>query len=129
MPLIRSESQSGKSLEKFYLDQELGLEEGGKAMVSLITYINEYFKDTTLWGLTSHASLILKSESTYEGSSYVCISCYNGIEFNIDYLIPEEDQPWPHARISGVANGLECAFEYVLLAMKNSKGWEDCAEL
>ncbi|NRB61676.1 MAG: hypothetical protein HRU40_01370, partial [Saprospiraceae bacterium] len=47
----------------------------------------------------------------------------------IEYLIPENKQPWEHAMVRGEAKSLEEAKKFLLIAMKKSEGWKGNLEL
>lgn len=101
-----------------------------KGMLALIAIINRLFKETTIWGLTSHYRLILKNtdESARYGD-FVIISSHNTDSYFFEYLLPEAKSPWEFAYVRGEATSLKQAKDYLLIAMRESGGWSDNAEL
>ncbi len=128
MPIISGSDQKNKSLKEFYSsDHQQTLEIGAK-MLSLINLIDAKFIDTKIFGLTSLYKLNLLSKDSYNSPHYVSIAT-DGQMFRIDYLVPDSEQPWEQARVSGETESLEDAFKYILIAMTKSKGWLDSSEL
>lgn len=129
MPIIRCSDQKHATLEQFYTDgddkQTLAM---GAKMLSLIKLSDTKFKDTTIFGLTSLYRLNLLATDTYKSPWFVCVAT-DGQIFYIDYLMPESNQPWADARVSGQAESLEQAFKYMLIAMTKSEGWTKNDEL
>ena len=68
MPIKRCSDQNPISFEAFY--QELidtstnHYKEVGKRTIDIVQVINQTFKQTMQWGLTSHARLIIQSEDS-----------------------------------------------------------------
>lgn len=129
MPIIRCSDQKHATLGQFYTDgddqQTLDM---GARMLSLINLLDTKFKNTTIFGLTSLYRLNLLASDTYKSPWYVCFAT-DGRIFYIDYLVPESEQPWKYARVSGEAETLEQAYKYILIAMTKSEGWADNNEL
>lgn len=132
MPLIKCSDQKQQTLEEFYTwlvpDKITTFADLGTPMLKVLKLLNETFKDTVIYGLTSHSSLILLSKDTYRSPWYVAI---NGLdtEYYIEYLIPENKQPWPNAYVKGSTTSLDELKKYIIIAMTESKGWEDSNEL
>ena len=134
MPLKRSSEQPNKTLIEFYneltsLDHTNVESFIGRSMLSFIEMVNQTFKETELFGLTSHYRLILKAKDLPGGDWLVTISCYGTKEFEINYLMPDDISPWKFARVHGLASNLEIAKKYLIIAMTNSRGWGDSEEL
>ncbi|MGB8192724.1 MAG: hypothetical protein WCF67_12430 [Chitinophagaceae bacterium] len=134
MPLIRSSDQKSQSLEAFY--QELTNESSsvvekaiGTAMLSFIEMVNQTFKQTTLYGLTSHYRLIIQKSESWKGDWYVAVHSIGDGNFQFEYKMPESSSPWKYAAVTGQANTIEDAKEYLVIAMVESEGWEDNKEL
>jgi hypothetical protein len=129
MPLIRCSDQRRETLTQFYTagDDEQVLK-AGAAMLSIIDLLNAKFIETKLYGLTSLYSLNLLPEDTYKSPWYVSFTT-DGTRFHIDYLVPESRQPWPNARVSGEAETIEQAIEFIVIAMAKSEGWVGNKEL
>lgn len=133
MPIKRSPDQGRQTLEKFYLEF---LETGpnqyvdiAMKMLELIKMINHTFKETQLWGLTSHARLIIQSEDNSESKWYVIIENVGTDDFYFSYLMPVDKRPWENARVRGQAKSIEEARNFMLIAMKESGGWKGNKEL
>jgi hypothetical protein len=47
----------------------------------------------------------------------------------VDYLMPEDKQLWPDSRVKGEADSYEELMKYIVIAMTESGGWPDNAEL
>lgn len=101
----------------------------GNKMLDLLKVINDTFKDTVIYGLTSHARLILQNADGWEADCYVVISSDGMKEYRFEYQMPISKRPWPHAYVIGIATSLEQVKQYLLIAMRESEGWVDNAEL
>ena len=131
MPIVRCSDQKHQSLEEFYLErlQEKKSSDMGKAMLSLIDSLNSAFKQTTIFGLTSHYHLILLSQDSFKTDWYVSVVALDDKHYFIEYLIPEKIQPWPHAKVKGEARSLDDAMKYISIGMSESLGWPNNQEL
>jgi hypothetical protein len=133
MPIKRSSDQKSMTLEEFYLEftekSNNSYTDVGKKMLEMIEMINDTFKDTLLWGLTSHARLVIQAEDNWRADWYVIISNIGTDEYYFEYLLPDEEKPWPNATVRGEAKNLEEAKRYLLIAMHKSKGWFGNEEL
>ena len=98
-------------------------------MLRLIDVINGLFKQTQIWGLTSHARLILQNTDDSATGSYVTISSSGQNYYHVEYLLPVDKQPWSYAQVSGQAQSLTEAENYLLIAMRESEGWVGNEEL
>ncbi|MFN9340176.1 MAG: hypothetical protein ACK6BZ_11875 [Candidatus Kapaibacterium sp.] len=103
----------------------------GKSMVMFLTAANRLFKTTEVWGYTSHYELKLQAENTLHAPCYVQIAPTVGGEedYEISYVMPVNKAPLKHAVVSGIANSLDEAMYYLLVAMKESDGWKESSEL
>ena len=135
MPLKRISNQKSQTPEEFYLDlsKESSTGSGSKdrntAMLTLIKIINDFFIETNIWALTSLHRLVLLTQDNWKSKWYIIISCFNDKEIYFEYLIPAEKHPWPDAKVTGTANSLNQAKEYLLIAMRETDGWQDNREL
>ncbi len=133
MPIKRSSDQKSMTLEEFYLEfsekSSNSYVDVGKKMLQMVELINNTFKDTLLWGLTSHARLVIQAEDNWGADWYVIISNIGTEEYYFEYLLPDEEKPWPNATVRGEAKNLEEAKNYLIIAMYKSKGWFDNEEL
>lgn len=139
MPIIKSPAQPVTTLEAFYTDLA-GTANGlyamrARAMLPFIAAVNTLFQETTLYGLTSHDRLAIQNAKAGAADSptstwLIIVSgssspgCYE-----IQYLIPEAQSPWPAARVHGGAANLGEALQYLLIAMRECGGWADNPEL
>lgn len=132
MPIRRNSDQQQGTLEEFYSDLTLNSTNHyryvGSKMLLLIELINQTFKETILWGLTSHARLVIQNKDGALSEWLVIVSNL-GDEFYFEYLMPQKSSPWPNARVHGTAKTLEEAKKYLIIAMNESGGWIDNTEL
>lgn len=133
MPIQRNTSQQDITLEEFYQDlAEKSTNQYanvGHRMVSLIEMINSTFNSINLWGLTSHARLVIQSENDWGSKWYIIIASIGTEGYYFEYLLPEEKQPWKGAIVRGEAKSLEEAKKYLLIAMRECEGWKGNEEL
>lgn len=132
MPIRRNTDQKSKTLTEFYTEvknEPNVVSKGvGTLMLNWIDRINSEFKETEIWGLTSHYHLILQTENDYTSQTYVILT--TGMdEYHIEYLIPKETEPWENAYVKGATKSLDKAMEMLKIAMLNSKGWNKSSEL
>lgn len=130
MPIQRCSEQRRCTLEEFYSEKEMGAHYAycGEQMLCFIKLINELFPKTQLFGVTSHFRLVVQREDSTELDWFIIVSALAG-DFYFEYLMPERKAPWRKAYVGGVANSLEEAKEYLLIAMKECEAWKDNAEL
>lgn len=132
MPIRRNSGQQQGTLEDFYNDLSSTSTNhyryGASKMLLLIELINQTFKETDLWGLTSHARLVIQNKDD-ELSDWLIIVSNLGDEFYFQYLMPKHKSPWPNAAVYGAAKTLEEAKKYLIIAMIESGGWTDNIEL
>ena len=121
MPIRRNSEQENISLEEFYqrFDKKIGMR-----MLPFLDLINQIFQETQLWGLTSLNRLVIQNSDNSNSDWFVIV--YNGgmDEYYFEYLLPERKRPWKQATVQGEAKSLEEAKEYLLIAMRESEGWE-----
>ncbi|KMQ59777.1 hypothetical protein ACM40_16815 [Chryseobacterium sp. BLS98] len=136
MPIIRRFEQNKQSLEEFYKelipksDAQIG--DAGTLMLKVLKSINKMFKKTVLYGLTSHASLLIFNNDFEDSDYYIVINAFKSgyyDEYRIEYVIPENDRPWEGATINGSSTALEEFEKMVIISMYNSRGWKDNSEL
>ena len=135
MPLIGNTKQNKeKTLENYYLDltndksnpvwSKIGLD-----MFAFVKMVNETFKETTIWGLTSHSRLVLQTKDKWDAEWFVIVNCIGSNEYYFEYLMTDDKKPWNHATVKGVTTSLDDAKKYLLISMKESGGWQDNNEL
>ena len=132
MPIRRNTHQKSKTLTEFYAEvknESNVVSKGmGTLMLNWIDRINSEFKETEIWGLTSHYNLILQNENDYTSQTYVILT--TGMdEYLIEYLIPKEFEPWEKAYVKGATKSLDEAMIMLKTAMRNCKGWNKSLEL
>lgn len=133
MPVIRCKDQKRQTLEEFYSewasDKNHISANLGKSMLAIIDLINNTFIETKIYGLTSHAHLLLLSSDRSDSDRFVSIIANGLQEFHIEYLIPKEKQPWSNATVKGATKSLDEFRNYIIIAMTESQGWKDSNEL
>lgn len=92
-------------------------------MLVLLKELNDIFKETVIWGLTSHFHLLLMNVDYPGAKHYVRITSGGLGEYYLEYAIPVDQQPWPDAFVKGEAKSLEQAVNYVLIGLRESRGW------
>ncbi|ANF52700.1 hypothetical protein A0O34_20240 [Chryseobacterium glaciei] len=132
MPIIRCSAQKSQTLEEFYTEfiskSEDKFEDIGTSMLKVLELFNRIFKETTIFGLTSHATLLLFEEDDYTSDWFVAINGFRGT-FYIEYMIPKEKSPWENAIVKGATNSLEEFEEMIIISMKESTGWKGNVEI
>ena len=139
MSLIRCSQQKQLTLEEFYKtlipDKVKKFADVGSPMLKVLKLINDTFIETTIYGLTSHATLMLSNKDISRSPWFVAL---NGLEtspngqrneYYIEYLMTADKQPWIGARIKGGTTSLDELKKYIIIAMTESKGWTDSEEL
>ena len=139
MPIIQCSEQKRQTLEEFYKslipDKVKSFADIGSPMLNVLELINKTFKETTIYGLTSHATLLLLNMDSSLGPQYVAINGLEtapngqGIEYYIEYLMTSDKQPWYNAKVKGGTTSLDELKRYIVIAMTESKGWTDSNEL
>ena len=132
MPLIRCKEQKRQTLEEFYKewassDNSIS-SDLGKAMLRVIEKINQTFVETTIFGGTSHAHLLLFATENNDADWYVAIIA-NSDEYHIEYRMPKDKQPWKDATVKGATKSLSEFIDYVIIAMTESGAWTENKEL
>ncbi|MDM5326717.1 hypothetical protein [Neobacillus sp. CF12] len=122
MPLESCKDQKSQTLIEFYT--ELSNRDGppwnkiGNAMLKFIQMINEIFKETKIFGLTSHANLNLLSKNEYTSTWHVSIQASVLEGYHIS-----------HKDVKLFAKDIIEAKEHLLNAMIKSNGWPKSEEL
>lgn len=132
MPLKRCSNQTG-SLEDFYSEvassSNTTLSKIGKSMLEVVNLIDKTFIDTKVFGLTSHESLLLFSEDNWMSDWYIVITPNGLEEYDLEYKMTKESQPWENAFVKGGTKSLEKFKDLIIIAMIESKGWHESEEL
>lgn len=134
MPIIRSSDQKSKTLEEFYKEltgsnSSVVENEIGMAMLEFISMVNQTFKNTTLYGLTSHYSLVIQATDNWEDGWFVTVYSIGDKKFQFEYKMTETKSPWKYAIVKGQANTIDEAKSYLIIAMTESEGWKSNTEL
>lgn len=133
MPLIRCSQQNRQSLEEFYSEwasESNEISAGiGKSMLKVIDLINKTFTGTMVYGLTSHAHLLLLSENNTSSDWYVAIVANGLEEYHIEYQMTKDRQPWKDAIVKGETKSIEEFKNFIIIAMFESRGWDKNEEL
>ena len=139
MPLLQCSEQKEQSLEEFYTsiipDRVKSFADVGSPMLNVIKLLTETFKETTIYGLTSHATLLLLNKDSSRSPWFVALNGLETVpnghrnEYYVEYLMTPDKQPWPDAKVKGATTSLDDLRNYIIIAMTESKGWEDSAEL
>lgn len=98
-------------------------------MIKIIKFINKSFKDTLIYGLTSHLRLVLLTENDTAAKWHIIVATIGDGEFHIEYKIPDRISPWPNGRLIGSTKNFEEAKKYLLIAMKECEAWQNNMEL
>ncbi|MFD2942358.1 hypothetical protein [Flavobacterium notoginsengisoli] len=132
MPLIRCSAQKNRSLEEFYTEwaqSDNNISAAlGESMLKIIDFINQTFTQTMLFGLTSHAHLLLYPEDDDSSDPYFVIIS-NSDEYWIEYKMPEKTKPWKNAMIKGATKSFEEFKSFIVIAMSESEGWQESNEV
>ena len=137
MPLLANTKQNKRKklngIEEYYLDiskdkSNSVWSERGQNMLKFVEMLNENFKKTKIWGLTSNSRLILQNEDNWDSKWFVIIEAL-GNEYYFEYLITDDKKPWENATVKGVTRNLVDAKKYLLISMKDSGGWNNNLEL
>lgn len=132
MPVVRCSDQPHQSLREHYNPKGETNERvilSHQLMISLIDKLDEIFKDTIVFGLTSHYHLNLLAYDSFQTDWFVTFIAGSDGEVYVECLLPRNKQPWPFAKVTGQAETPEEGIKYILLAMKESEGWQDNKEL
>jgi len=133
MPLIRCSEQKRQSLEEFYTEWASESDKIsstiGKSMLKIIDLINKTFTETKIYGLTSHAHLLLLSENNSMSDWHVVLIANGLKEYHIEYQMTKDSQPWENATIKGATKSIEEFKNLIIIAMSESQGWSKSAEL
>ena len=129
MPIVRNSAQKRETIEGFYqeiADHSSAIDNQiGTSLLAFIDMINQTFITTMRYGLTSHYRLVIQATDNGEDAWYIMV-CADGIgKFHFEYQMPENTGPWKRASIRGEANSIEEAKDYLIIAMKESEGWEE----
>ncbi len=128
MPLKRNTAQRSQTLIEFYNEfrnsNNTFSQKAGSQMIQWIERINNELTEIEIWGLTSHAHLILQNKDDFTSENYIVLK--TGMdEFHIEYLLPKDLEPWQNAYVKGATKSLDEAMKMLKKAIVNSKGWNE----
>ncbi|WP_415327112.1 hypothetical protein [Chryseobacterium sp. MMS23-Vi53] len=136
MPIVRRFEQKRQTLEEFYKEfipkNEDTFEDVGTPMLEVLSLLNEIFPQTKIYGLTSHAHLLLFNDDKENSDYFIVISAYKSKyynEFRIEYIIPENERPWEGAIIQGKSRTLNEFKNMIIISIYKSGGWKNNLEL
>ena len=92
MPIKVCKDHSSRTLIEIYKDN-LGKEESSiwtkrsLDMIEIIYFINKSFKDTLIYGLTSHLRLVLLTENDTAAKWHIIVTTIGDGEFHIEYKL------------------------------------------
>jgi hypothetical protein len=132
MAIKRCSEQKRQTLEEFYAefipDRVKTFADVGTPMLKVLNLLNYTFPETEIYGLTSHATLLLLSEDSSLRPWFIAL---NGLEdeYHIEYIMAPDKQPWPNATVKGATKSLNELRQFIIIAMMESKGWPNSIEL
>ena len=126
--LKRASCQPSKTLEQDYralaeLPPENGFSRVGQQMLRLLPLLSDVCAPREVWSLTSHAQLCLLAADDWESPWYVQIDAVPWGGFEVRYLLPPAEAPWPRATVLGYAFDETQACEMIRTAMQRAGGW------
>lgn len=133
MPLERISYQGVETFLEFYkkkatMGDEL-FRKKTEHMANAVRLINKIFKETVLYGETSHLRIGLIPNET-ENQPRVRIANIGFKEYYyVSFALPKKIAPWDHAWVEGKQVPFEELEKYILLAMKRSGAWDENPEL
>ena len=91
MPIKRSSDQKSMTLEEFYIDMSKKSTnfhaEAAKNMLVFVGVVNEIFKETVIWGLTSHDRLVIQNTDDWKSNWFVIVSSIGTKDYYFEYLL------------------------------------------
>ena len=129
MHLTRCHDQKSKTLDEFFDDvnkqDHVGSREGGKAMLDLMVRLRALPGSCQVYGLTSHHRLCLLAADSYKSPWFVIIAALDKRNYFVEYLMPDNVAPWPHAYVRGEARSEDDAIQMIVIVMEKSEGWKE----
>jgi hypothetical protein len=93
------------------------------AMLALIDALREVPSPLRAYGMTHMHQLGLRAEDDERAPELVMLMASSMYGIFIEYLLPEDEAPWPYAWVKGDTQSVDEAKEMVLTAMRRSGGW------
>jgi hypothetical protein len=129
MYLTRCHDQKSKTLDEFFEDvrqqDHVLSREGGKAMLGLMGRLRALPDSRQMYGLTSHHRLCPLAADSYQSPWFVIISALDNRNYFVEYRMPDDVAPWPHAYVRGKARSEDDAVQMIVTAMEKSEGWSE----
>lgn len=127
MTLTRCQDQKGQTLDEFYGEllqsTEKSSREMGQAMLALMASLRALPDPRQVYGLTSHHWLYLLASDTSDSPWFVMVIAADARDYRIEYLMPDEIAPWPHAHVRGEARSEDEAVSMIFADIDKSQGW------
>lgn len=98
-------------------------------MLSVIEMINKTFSVTEIYGLTSHAHLLLMATDNSKAEYFVAIIANEDDEFHLEYSVPKFPQRWRNPILKVATKSLNEFNQAIIVAMSKSNGWPESCEL
>jgi hypothetical protein len=76
-----------------------------------------------VYGLNSHAALVLLKEDTHATTRWVTVDPWRRSGYEVRYYLPESEAPWTGAQCGGIATTPAEAAEMAVLGMKLCGAW------
>jgi hypothetical protein len=131
MPITRFSNQGG-TLEEFYADltAHRAYKVAGREMLQLLAMINRLFVDTQLWGMTSHAQLVIQPTDAWQPLRQLRVEATGKPgHYLFEYWQPAERTDERAACFYGTATSLAEAARYLVVAMRECGAWAENPEL
>ncbi|KQW36545.1 hypothetical protein [Rhizobacter sp. Root404] len=93
------------------------------AMLALIGALRDVPSSLSAYGMTHMHQLGLRAEDDERAPELVMLMASSMYGISIEYLLPEDEAPWPYAWVKGDTQSVDEAKEMVLTAMRRSGGW------
>ena len=128
MPIKKCSDQSPKTFKEFYTEVSTWpnqFREISKKMISFLDLIDDTFKETQLWGHTSHTNLVIQNKDLTCSERLVIVENHGLDQYQFSYLLPKRKRAWEYARVhGGEGANIKEAKKYLLIAMRESEAWE-----
>ena len=106
-------------------------------MILLIDRLDQVFRTTDIWLMTSHGWLVLLDSSDSFGRARVTIYSMSFIEFRIGYSVPDSGNPFSsladsydiETTLATTVSEIDQAIEHIRTAMRATGGWPQSVEV
>lgn len=93
------------------------------AMLTLIHALRAVPSSLHAYGMTHMHQLGLRARDDERAPELIKVMGSNDGGYLIEYLLPEEQAPWPYAWVKGDTRSVDEARDMVLTAMRRCGGW------